>query len=627
MTETDKAGYESYKITIGSKSFEPTSAERISSINVSYKANKIPYAVINFIDGDPSKENFILSSSQDIEPGAIVTIEMGYKGVNVKVFKGVIVKHSVKLMANKTYTYIECKDPIFKMTVAKKNRVFGDGSAAVAEDANFTTIFTDYSLNSRLEMKGTPYIAQNSITQFYSSDWDFVLSRAEVNGKMILIKKPDSDYGKISIDNPLSTGTAVSTYSFGNNLLDFDIESNATSQIKEAEVSTWKEDTQEVFKSAKATSSTFKQLEKTGIKFDDLKTITSPSTLELFHGGSLVKAEIDGWSKAIIEKSAHSKVKGTFKVRGDNSISLGDIIELKGLGTKFSGNIVATGVKQQFTSGGWFTIVNFGIDASWHHENYSISSPPAAGLLPGVSGLQIGKVLAYADDPAGQHRVKIKLPMFKTTEVFWARMLFEYVGKASGNFFWPEVDDEVLVGFLNDDPRNPIILGSMCSKAQAPVILRPNSDKDIKAIITKKNLRIELDDIKKIITIKTPGANSIILNDDAKSITIKTPGANSIILNDDGKSIEIVDLNSNSIKMTSDGINFQSAKDIIIKAKGGITLDATGAMNISSKADLVMKGMNINSTAQLGFTAKGTATAEVSASGQTTIKGAMVMIN
>ena len=80
MTETDKAGYESYKITIGSKSFEPTSAERISSINVSYKANKIPYAVINFIDGDPSKENFILSSSQDIEPGAIVTIEMGYQG-------------------------------------------------------------------------------------------------------------------------------------------------------------------------------------------------------------------------------------------------------------------------------------------------------------------------------------------------------------------------------------------------------------------------------------------------------------------------------------------------------------------------------------------------------------------
>ena len=76
MTETDKAGYESYKITIGSKSFEPTSAERISSINVSYKANKIPYAVINFIDGDPSKETFILSSSKDIKSHFLILFRM-----------------------------------------------------------------------------------------------------------------------------------------------------------------------------------------------------------------------------------------------------------------------------------------------------------------------------------------------------------------------------------------------------------------------------------------------------------------------------------------------------------------------------------------------------------------------
>jgi Rhs element Vgr protein len=601
MTEADKEGYESYKITIGSKSFEPTSAERISSINVVYRANKVPYAIIYFIDGDAAKETFSLSSTADIEPGSVVTIEMGYKGVNVKVFKGVIVKHSMKLVAMKTYTYIECKDPVFKMTVAKKNRVFGDGSSAIADDANFTTIFTDYSLNSRLEMKGTPYIAQNSITQFYCSDWDFVLSRAELNGKMILIKKPGSDYGKISIDNPLSTETAVSTYTFGKNLLDFDFESNATTQIKEAEVSTWKEDTQEVLKSAKATSSTFKQLEKKGIKFDDLKTITSPSTLELFHGGSLVKAEIDGWSKAIIEKSAHSKVKGTFKVKGDNSINLGDVVELKGLGTKFSGNVVATGVRQQFTAGGWFTIVSFGIDAGWHYENFSISAPPAAGLLPGVSGLQIGKVLAYADDPAGQHRVKIKLPMFKSTEVFWARMLFEYAGTGRGNFFWPEVDDEVLVGFLNDDPRNPVILGSMCSKAQVPVIARPTSDKDIKAIITKKDLRIEFDDLKKIITIKTPGANSITIDDENKNMILK-------------------DQHGNVISMEKDAIKIDSVGELKLSAAKKITISSSGG-------DIALEGTNIKSTAKAKFEVSGNAGLDLKTSAIAEIKGTLVKIN
>jgi len=37
--------------------------------------------------------------------------------------------------------------------------------------------------------------------------------------------------------------------------------------------------------------------------------------------------------------------------------------------------------------------------------------------------------------------------------------------------------------------------------------------------------------------------------------------------------------------------------------------------------------LNITQIANVAFTAKGTATAELSASGQTTVKGAMVLIN
>ena len=70
-----------------------------------------------------------------------------------------------------------------------------------------------------------------------------------------------------------------------------------------------------------------------------------------------------------------------------------------------------------------------------------------------------------------------------------------------------------------------------------------------------------------------------------------------------------------------------SAKDIIITAKGKVTIDAVGDVGISSKADIKIEGLNINEIAKVGFVAKGSATAELSASGQTTIKGAMVMIN
>ena len=33
--------------------------------------------------------------------------------------------------------------------------------------------------------------------------------------------------------------------------------------------------------------------------------------------------------------------------------------------------------------------------------------------------------------------------------------------KAEGSFFLPEVDDEVIVGFLDSDPRNPVVVGGL----------------------------------------------------------------------------------------------------------------------------------------------------------------------
>ena len=59
----------------------------------------------------------------------------------------------------------------------------------------------------------------------------------------------------------------------------------------------------------------------------------------------------------------------------------------------------------------------------------------------------------------------------------------------------------------------------------------------------------------------------------------------------------------------------------------GITLTATTGMKFDCQADIQAQGLNITAQAQVGFTGKGSATAELSAAGQTTVKGALVMIN
>jgi hypothetical protein len=40
-----------------------------------------------------------------------------------------------------------------------------------------------------------------------------------------------------------------------------------------------------------------------------------------------------------------------------------------------------------------------------------------------------------------------------------------------------------------------------------------------------------------------------------------------------------------------------------------------------------LAGLNVSASAQAGFKAQGTASAELSAAGQTSVKGALVMIN
>ena len=165
----------------------------------------------------------------------------------------------------------------------------------------------------------------------------------------------------------------------------------------------------------------------------------------------------------------------------------------------------------------------------------------------------------------------------------------------------------MLVGFVNNDPTHPVILGGLYGAGHKPPY-EYTAENPTKAFVTRKKLRIEFDEEKKIITVSTPGNNKVELSDDGKSITLS-------------------DANGNEVKMDKDGIALSSAKDITLTAKGNIALDATMKLTGTAKQDAALEGMNVTVQGKVGATVKGNATAELSASGQTTVKGAMVMIN
>lgn len=124
-----------------------------------------------------------------------------------------------------------------------------------------------------------------------------------------------------------------------------------------------------------------------------------------------------------------------------------------------------------------------------------------------------------------------------------------------------------------------------------------------------------------------PVEDMIKVDDALGKVTIVTRARSKIVIDDPNKTLCLQDVNGNSIEMGPGGITITSVKDITFVAAGHVNLQATGNVVTSARADIQQTAMNINSNAQVAYVAKGTASAELTASGTTTVKGAMVMIN
>lgn len=96
-----------------------------------------------------------------------------------------------------------------------------------------------------------------------------------------------------------------------------------------------------------------------------------------------------------------------------------------------------------------------------------------------------------------------------------------------GIYFLPEVNNEILLGFMNADPTHPVILGSLYGAKYKPPF-EYEAKNNTKAIVTCEQLRIEFDEEKKVITITTPSKNTLEISDDGKSITLTDQHKNEI---------------------------------------------------------------------------------------------------
>ncbi len=565
---------------------------QVLSISIVKEINKIPTGKIIMQDGNSSKETFKISEEEEFLPGKSITIKAGRDGENKQLFKGIIVKHGIKVKeSGKTELILDCRDEAVKMTIGRHNYYYEE----IKDSEIMEEVIGRYS-SLRHDVEATN-ISHLEMVQHHCTDWDFLLMRAEANGKLVTV-----DDGKINIKAPVTNSNPAIAVLFGSTMIDFEAEMDSRNQWTSVEAKSWNYGGQDMFEHVTENVSIN---EPGNVSGRDLAALISPEKFELRHTGQAIEEELQEWTKSILQNSRLSKIQGRAKFIGFGDIKPGQLIELQGVGLRFNGNAFVSAVRHDVYNGSWYTQAQFGLKPDcFSHIHKNIADTPAAGLVPGINGLQIGKVVQLQDDPEGENRILVRLPIIdNSARGVWARVATLDAGSGSvdggrGSFFLPEIEDEVIVGFLNDDPREAIVLG-MLNSSTKPASITAQDDNHEKGFVTRSGMRLHFHDETKTITVDTPAGNRIVLDEDSTSITME-------------------DQNGNIAVMDPDGIS--------VNSPGDIKIEATGNLDIKAGMNMTLEATQISVKASASMEVKG-ATTDVSADGPTTIKGSVVNIN
>ncbi|MBD2449272.1 VgrG-related protein [Nostoc sp. FACHB-152] len=283
-------------------------------------------------------------------------------------------------------------------------------------------------------------------------------------------------------------------------------------------------------------------------------------------------------AQALCDELGGEFVYADAQAYGNPQIRPGRIINLEGMGDRYSGKYYVTETRHFYTQRVYTT--DFSVRGLRPGNLFSTLSTQTH-LQPGQTFL-VG-IVTNNKDPKGWGRVKVKFPtLTEQDESHWARVVAIGAGPNRGFDCLPEINDEVLVGFEHGDIHRPYILGGVWNGKDAP----PEKVDD--SVVKGVRLRtfktrtghtlqyIEEDKAasKAGIRLQTTKGHKIYLNDSDQFIEIKTTGGHSIKMDDRGKSITIETTGGHSIKMSD------ATQSVTIKSTGNLDINATGIITI-----------------------------------------------
>ncbi|RAX04346.1 MULTISPECIES: phage baseplate assembly protein V [unclassified Photorhabdus] len=513
----------------------------VISLSVNYPINGIPSANVTLaIIGDT---NHIFDAKAQAElAGCRPNHELIVQIQKNVLFKGIIVRQTLRLKGQDSLVILTVKHPLQKLTHSFRSQLFSKQS----DEAIIKKLFSQAGVPVTIKQAPQLKTVHEQMVQFRCNDWTFLKSRFTATNTWLL---PGHDTVTLVTPESLNQSTVHTIRQRGDHqsvvLFEANLQWDNQRSPKTVSVQSWDISQQKLSQAIQAKNCGFGRGQ---LATDSLKSLTDQEWQWIF-SYPLDNEQTKQFTQSIMGNRRSHNVSGSFEVEGDDRYWPGDVLALTGFGQGMDGQAIITGVSQTINQRqGWRTRLTLGVQSDVEQA------------VPPVKELHVGIVEKCQPDSQSLDRIPVKVPALSLTGgTLFARLGKPYASHESGFCFYPEAGDEVIIGFFECDPRFPVILGAMHNpKNKSP--LEPSEKNQIKTLVIKQ------------------GENQQALIFDNKEQTLAFNSGKNIL----------------SLQQDKD-IMFNSAKNLIANAQE-INIRAEKSLSAAGKSGVDIKGAKINLT-------------------------------
>ncbi|WP_158586334.1 phage baseplate assembly protein V [Serratia inhibens] len=483
----------------------------ITRLRVQQQINEIPSAQLELqipTDSNDADETQTLNAVGSFTTGASVVIELD----NATLFSGYLTQKKMSLRGKLWSVRLEARHALQTLTFFPRSRVFRQQD----DGAILNTLFRQAEVTMARTAAKQLSRQHEQLVQFRVSDWHFMRSRLLSTNCWMLPDAASNNVRVVPLAKPERQPHRLDRHSdrAGYSLYDIDLTFDNRFTPDSLSLQGWDIATQQLSPAFKSGTSQFDPWKTTSGIGPATPSWRRQAYLQAF--SCLPETSLDTLARSWMNHLQLTGVQGRIELDGTRDFKLGESIELNKFGAGLDGTAILTGVNQRFdTAQGWRSELLIGM--------------PGALLepVPPVQSLHIATVAEFTADPQQLDRIPIYLPALNLPgESIFARLGKPWASHGSGFCFYPEPGDEVVVGFIENDPRYPIILDAMHNpKNNAPFppdkknnrkgLVMNSADAKASLLIDSENNTLTLSEGKSSITLTGKGAESLQLRADA----------------------------------------------------------------------------------------------------------------